>query len=162
MKPTNYSFPQRNRIVAGLADVVCVPEAREGSGSLITVDFALKMKKPVYGAPNSILSTQSAGLFPYLASGEVKLLYDMDVLLAKHFVLYDAKTIQTQLSIDLNPVQQSILALCMDGSISLDMLIRKADLQMSVALEALTMLEMYGLVFQPNPGEYQYAQRIAK
>lgn len=162
MAPTNWSFPQRNRIVAWLADAICVPEAREGSGSLITVDFALGMKKPIYGAPNSILSAQSAGLFPYLASGEVKLLYDMDVLLAKHFVLYDAKTIQTQLSIDLDPVQQSILALCMDGSIWLEMLMRKADLPMSAALEALTMLEMYGLVFQPNPGEYQYAQRIAK
>jgi DNA processing protein len=162
MKPTNYSFPQRNRIVAWLADVVCVPEAREGSGSLITVDFALGMKKPIYGAPNSILSTQSAGLFPYLASGEVKLLYDMDLVLAKHFVLHDAKAIHTQLSIDLDPIQQSILALCMDGSISLEMLMHKVDLPMSAALEALTMLEMYGLVFQPNPGEYQYAQRIAK
>lgn len=86
----------------------------------------------------------------------------MDVVLAKHFALYDAKAIQTQLSIDLNSTQQSILALCMDGSISLDMLVRKVGLQMSVILEALTMLEMYGLVFQPNPGEYQYAQRIAK
>lgn len=162
MKPTTYSFPQRNRIVAWLADAVCVPEAREWSGSLITVDFALGMKKPVYGAPNSILSTQSAGLFPYLASGSVKLLYDMDVVLAKHFTLYDAQAIHTQLSIDLNATQQSILALCMDGSISLEMLMRKADLQMTEALEALTMLEMYGLVFQPNPGEYQYAQRIAK
>jgi DNA processing protein len=48
MQPTHYTFPQRNRIVAGLADLVCVPEAREGSGSLITVDFALSMRKPVY------------------------------------------------------------------------------------------------------------------
>ncbi len=86
----------------------------------------------------------------------------MDVVLSKHFALYDAKTIHTQLSIDLDATQQSILALCMDGSISLDMLMRKLDLPMSATLEALTMLEMYGLVFQPNPGEYQYAQRIAK
>jgi predicted Rossmann fold nucleotide-binding protein DprA/Smf involved in DNA uptake len=86
----------------------------------------------------------------------------MDVVLAKHFALYDAQAIHTQLSIDLNSIQQSILALCMDGSISLELLMRKANLQMSEALEALTMLEMYGLIFQPNPGEYQYAQRIAK
>lgn len=86
----------------------------------------------------------------------------MDVVLAKHFALYDAQAIHTQLLIDLNSIQQSILALCMDGSISLELLMRKANLQMSEALEALTMLEMYGLIFQPNPGEYQYAQRIAK
>lgn len=120
------------------------------------------MKKPVYGAPNTILSTHSAGLFPYLASGDVQLLYDMDIVLAKHFVLHDANAIHTQLSIDLDPIQQSILALCIDGSVSLEMLVHQVNLPMSVVLESLTMLEMYGLIFQPNPGEYQYAQKIAK
>ena len=50
-KPRHYIFPQRNRIVAGLSDVVFVPEASEKSGSLITVDYALSMNKSVYGAP---------------------------------------------------------------------------------------------------------------
>ncbi|USN54284.1 MAG: DNA-processing protein DprA [Candidatus Peribacteria bacterium] len=53
-KPTNYSFPQRNSIVAGLGDIVFVPAAGVKSGSLITVDFALDMNKVVYTVPTSI------------------------------------------------------------------------------------------------------------
>jgi DNA processing protein len=56
--PTRYSFPQRNRLIAGLSDLVFIPEAGEKSGSLITADFAKAMQKPVYGTPNHIYATQ--------------------------------------------------------------------------------------------------------
>jgi len=39
--------------------MVFLPEAGEDSGSLITVDFANKMNKPVYGVPNDIFSDSS-------------------------------------------------------------------------------------------------------
>ena len=58
-RPERYTFPQRNRIVAGLSDMVFLPEASEKSGSLITVDFARQMHKDVYGTPNSIFSPTS-------------------------------------------------------------------------------------------------------
>ena len=61
-EPAQYTFPQRNRIIAGLSDVLFLPEAGKESGSLITVDFALQMQKPVYGVPNFIFSDKSAGL----------------------------------------------------------------------------------------------------
>jgi DNA processing protein len=55
--PSRWTFPQRNRIIAGLADAVFVPAAGEKSGSLITVDFALQMHKDVYSVPGSIYDT---------------------------------------------------------------------------------------------------------
>ena len=61
-KPTHYTFPQRNRLVAGLADAIFLPEAGEKSGSLITADFGVHMHKPVYGTPNTIFSATSDGL----------------------------------------------------------------------------------------------------
>ncbi|MBP7884974.1 DNA-processing protein DprA [Patescibacteria group bacterium] len=66
MQPTNWSFPQRNRLVAGLSTCVFVPEASLGSGSLITVDYAQQMHRPVYGAPQSIFASTSAGLLSYM------------------------------------------------------------------------------------------------
>ena len=54
--PTKWSFPQRNRLIAGLSDCLFLPEAREGSGSLITVDFVLQMKKEVWVAPNQLFA----------------------------------------------------------------------------------------------------------
>jgi DNA processing protein len=65
-EPERYTFPQRNRIVAGLADMIFLPEAGEKSGSLITVDFARQMHKDVYGAPNTIFSPLSKGLLQYM------------------------------------------------------------------------------------------------
>ena len=66
-------FPPRNRIVSGLADALIVIEARQKSGTLITVDMALEQGKDVYVVPGRItdrlsdgcnrLLTQGAGVF---------------------------------------------------------------------------------------------------
>lgn len=60
-KPSPGLFPLRNRIISGLADVVVVVEAREKSGSLITVDTALEQGKEVYAIPGRITDSVSKG-----------------------------------------------------------------------------------------------------
>lgn len=61
-KPQLWTFPQRNRIVAGLSTLgLVVTEADEGSGSLITAKLAAEQKKPVYAIPGPITSFASRG-----------------------------------------------------------------------------------------------------
>jgi DNA processing protein len=84
-KPERYTFPQRNRIVAGLSDMVFLPEASEKSGSLITVDFARQMHKDVYGAPSSIFSSTSQWLHQYMQQGLVTPVVNWEWMLGKYF-----------------------------------------------------------------------------
>ena len=68
-KPMPNYFPPRNRIISGLADAVIVIEAREKSGTLITVDMALEQGKSVYVVPGRMTDPLSQGCNRLLRQG---------------------------------------------------------------------------------------------
>jgi DNA processing protein len=68
-RPERWRFPARNRIIAGLADVVVVVESHAKGGSLHTVDAALERDRPVMAVPGSVRSPASVGTNGLLAAG---------------------------------------------------------------------------------------------
>lgn len=61
MEAQSSLFPQRNRIISGLADLLLVVEARKRSGTYITVTQALEQGKEVYVVPGRITDALSEG-----------------------------------------------------------------------------------------------------
>ena len=85
--PTRWCFPARNRIVAGLADVLVVVESHAEGGSLHTVSAALERDRPVLAVPGPIRSPASMGCNRLLADGAVPACGVADVLDALSLVV---------------------------------------------------------------------------
>jgi DNA processing protein len=67
--PRREHFPQRNRIISGLSLAVVIVEAAEGSGSLITADFALEQGRAVLAVPGNVLGGRNYGAHALLRDG---------------------------------------------------------------------------------------------
>lgn len=72
--PNSKFFPARNRIIAGLSDSVIVIEAREHSGTLITVNMALEQGRDIYALPGRVNESLSYGCNLLIKDGATPLL----------------------------------------------------------------------------------------
>ena len=82
-KPLKYNFPARNRIISGISDGILVVEAREKSGTLITVDFALDQGKNIFVIPGNIDSNNSVGTNKLIGQG-AKITTEIDDILNEY------------------------------------------------------------------------------
>lgn len=80
MEPRPALFPPRNRIISALSDVVLVVEAREKSGTLITVDMALEQGREVYAIPGRCTDSLSMGCNRLIRQGAALALAPEDII----------------------------------------------------------------------------------
>ncbi len=83
--PQKYTFPMRNRIIAGLSKVLFVPEASKKSWSLHTVRRANQFHVPVYAPMNSIYAEQSEGTNLGIALWNIQPILDMGSVFRDNF-----------------------------------------------------------------------------
>jgi DNA processing protein len=81
MRPTRWSFPARNRIIAGLSEAVIVVESRQSGGSLYTAEEALIRDLPLLAVPGPITSPMAKGTNRLIADGAMPLCAVDDVFL---------------------------------------------------------------------------------
>lgn len=80
IKPLSYHFPMRNRIISALSDGILVIEAREKSGSLITVDMGLDQGKNIYAVLGRITDKLSTGCNNLIKMGAKVVTSPSDIL----------------------------------------------------------------------------------
>lgn len=143
---TQWSFPQRNRLMAGISRGVLIVEAEEKSGTLITARLASEYNRDVYVVPGSIFSPNSKGTNQFLRLGATPVTSGEELL--------DALGFQPDQSLDkardkqlegLSPDEKEVMELLREP-ISRDELIRHINKPISEANSLLTILEIKGLI----------------
>lgn len=71
--PDRTNFPKRNKLIAGLADVLIVVETKAQGGSMITADFACQYNRPVFAVPGRLGDVQSAGCIHLIKAGKARI-----------------------------------------------------------------------------------------
>jgi DNA processing protein len=138
--PAPWRFPARNRIIAGLAAVTIVVEAREGSGALITADFALEEGREVLVVPGEITSALAAGSNGLLRLGAPPLTRAEDVL-----ELFGIEAAEPEAP-ELGPSAQVVLERVQEEPRGADAIGRLTGLDAGEVAAALAELELTGLV----------------
>lgn len=79
-RPNAWQFPERNRLISGMADCVVITEARQKSGSLITVKHALEQGVDVCAVPGRINDVLSGGCNRLIQEGAFPATSTLDIL----------------------------------------------------------------------------------
>ncbi len=144
--PSKYSFPQRNRIIAGISLGVLVIEAAEKSGSLITAQCALDNGREVFAVPQNITSPTSSGTNNLIKTGARAITDAEDIIEALDIekTISDVADKKNQQS--LSPEETKIMAGITREPTPIDKIIKESALPSHVVMSAITMMEMKGLI----------------
>jgi DNA processing protein len=143
-KAAYYTFPMRNRLVAGLSKAALIIEAQEKSGTLITARMALDYNKEVLAVPGPINSDFSKGTNKLIRQGATPVTNSEDILEALGFKI-DKESKQQNLFNDALPKEKEILKILREP-LPRDELIRAMKMPTGIANATLSIMEIKGLI----------------
>lgn len=142
-EPVAYNFPRRNRIISGISLGTVVIEAKEKSGTMITVRCALDQGREVFAVPGNINSIYSKGTNKMIQEG-AKLVLSADDIIEELSYLVNInreKKVLDYTKLDKNEAQVVRYIENFPNS-SADTLKEKLDLDIDVINYLLTSLEL--------------------
>jgi len=158
--PDKENFPKRNRIIAGLCDVLVVVEASSKGGALITADIANSYSRDVYAFPGRTTDEYSAGcnfLIKTNRAGLINHPQDLIYYLAWEGAKSVTSDIQSTLPLNLTEVEKLIVESLATNALTIDELCLITDHAQSKLALAILTLEMQGIIISLPGKQYQLA-----
>lgn len=147
--PRVYSYPARNRIIAGLSKGALIVSGEENSGARYTAGYAIDYGREVFCLPYGI--GQNGALCKNLIkSGAVMVESAREIADCLNLALKQ----ETTLDLDLDENESAIYALIKQGVSSADELAEKSQIAIYQIISALGMLELKGLIVKDFSGNY--------
>ncbi len=143
---TNYTFPERNRIIAGLSKGTLLVEGKMGSGALITMQCARDYHREIMVVPHNIFSTTGEGAIDQLKQGAHPVTKPSDIF---EILKINSKK-QRQLKINANPKESAITKTLQIEPQGRDSLARELNLSPAYLGAILTTMELSGLIEVKN------------
>ncbi len=141
--PTKYTFPLRNRIIAGLSLGTLITEASKKSGTIHTKDYTLDYGRDLFAVPGNINSSKSELPNELIRSSQAECVIEADDILK--FYGFDGVK-KEEKTVEVSFDEQTILNLLKDGEQDFDYLAQKSQLPTNILNSCLTTLEIRGLI----------------
>jgi len=151
------TFPQRNRIVAGLCYATVVVEGDIGSGALITAKLAMEENRTVFAVPGNIFSPVSRGPNQLIQQGATaltsaeQLLTDLHWSGADRLCVGNPKLLESASQEGLTDDQKSLLKRIDYEPTTVESIQQRCVWPIEKVRQTLTLLEIEGLI-RPHPG----------
>lgn len=142
--PKKYHFPQRNRIISGISEVLFVIQAGNGSGALITADLAAEQGRDVCAIPGNIDSIYNLGSNKLIKEGAIPIITPADAYEIMGFGRIDSE----EKAIKVSGTEKKLYDLLAEhGEMSIDdicVFMKKTPAQVS---SIIAVMELKGFVF---------------
>jgi len=144
-KAAEWTFPQRNRLMAGISKAVLVIEAEEKSGTSITAKLATDYNKDVLAIPGSIFSPNSEGSNRLIREGATPIRHSQDLLEALGFKPQENQQSPNKIIEDCSDEEKEILLLLNNGMTRSE-LARELKKPISEINQTLSIMEIKGII----------------
>ena len=166
--PQARHFPRRNRIISGLSRGVVVVEAAEGSGSLITANYALEQGREVFAVPGSPLDPRAKGTNRLIREGATLVETAEDVLaglrpiLGRDFAEPAGPQLHMPSDFRLSDEESDRIRACVEQAlgpapVEVDELIRGCNASASALLSVLLEMELAGRLARHSGNRVSWA-----
>ncbi len=138
-----YTFPRRNRIIAGVSSGVLITEAGKKSGTLHTKEYALLYGKDIFAVPGNINSSKSELTNFLIKTAQAEcVLSPQDII---EFYGLSAKAKENRV-LTLSFDEQAVVKILEEGESTFDEIAEKSKISVNILNSCLTTLEIRGLI----------------